>query len=299
MSLMHFSELILLRLVLLCLLAVVAVPAQAQSQTDDIYQANVRTKLNKEIEYLSAQGYERFGTPDVKAIFRGGVQKVEVDLKSGETYAVIAACDQDCSHVQLSLLDRRGQLIVKSPEAAAVVIVNGSPPDTGTYTLQLDVPGCSSKACSGGIALTRLKAVGSIAPPTDVAPTAEEIARRMQTELKRIGCYTSDVDGRWGHASAEAVKALNRNTKSSLAAETPSMDALLELAAVTVKNCGLKCEDGKIERDGKCVAKPVQRATHQAGIQQKPSSSGSDGSCFNNCIARTRWPPHCAARCAR
>lgn len=290
-------------------LAVVAcqtVHAWAQTAPPDIYQTNVQQKLEKELEYLAGQGYERFGKNDVIAILKGGQQKIEAPLKAGETYAVIAACDQDCTHVQLSLLTKTGQMMMKSPEAAPVVIINGSPPDSGVYVLQLDVPGCNSKACQGGVALARLKpqaitVESSTSAPQDPA-LSYDLAKRIQTELKRVGCYAGAADGTWADSTVDAIKAANLKAKSSLEAGAPAIDTLLKLTAITTKLCGPSCTDGQLAQDGKCVAKVVQKTPPKPAPQQaaKPvAEKSSDGDCFNRCIARVRWAPTCANRCAR
>lgn len=292
--------------VMLAVVAFQAVAAWAQTASSDIYQANVQQKLEKELEYLAGQGYERFGKNDVIAILKGGQQKIESPLRAGETYAVIAACDQDCTHVQLSLLSKAGQMMMKSPEVAPVVIINGSPPESGVYVIQLDVPGCNSKACQGGVALARLKpqtgAVPSPMPVPQDPALSRDLAMRIQTELKRVGCYAGTADGTWADSTAEAVKAVNLKAKSSMDASAPAIDTLLKLTSITTKLCGPSCADGQVALDGKCVAKVVQKTPPKPAPQQvaKPAADkGSDGSCFNKCMAHVRWVPTCANRCAR
>ena len=55
---------------------------------------------------------------------------------------------------------------------------------------------------------------------------AGEIARRLQVELKRVGCDPISVDGVWGASSERALSTFNEQTHSSFDVKTASLEAV-------------------------------------------------------------------------
>jgi peptidoglycan hydrolase-like protein with peptidoglycan-binding domain len=85
----------------------------------------------------------------------------------------------------------------------------------------------------------------------DIAP--DELVRRLQTELKRVGCYFGEVDGTWGASSRGAVEAFVRTTGLTLKSAEPSAEVVNAVASQLVRICPLKCAPSEIEQGGKCV----------------------------------------------
>jgi len=56
-----------------------------------------------------------------------------------------------------------------------------------------------------------------------------ELARSIQTELRRLGCYRQDIDGDWGKGSQRALSDYYRNTKQVSAGMEPSVALLGDL----------------------------------------------------------------------
>jgi len=61
------------------------------------------------------------------------------------------------------------------------------------------------------------------------ADKAKELARNVQTELRRVGCYRQTVDGDWGKGSIRALSDYYRNTKQAIASTDPSVELLSDL----------------------------------------------------------------------
>lgn len=70
--------------------------------------------------------------------------------------------------------------------------------------------------------------VGSI-PSQDEGEKQQELARTVQTELRRLGCYRMAVDGDWGKGSARALGDYFRNTSQEATAQGPTVELLSEL----------------------------------------------------------------------
>jgi uncharacterized caspase-like protein len=135
----------------------------------------------------------------------------------------------------------------------------------------------------------------SPAPAENTAPLPEtsdpkEVAANMQTELKRIGCYSGRVGDGWGPQSRLALERFNDLATLELPPEEPqtaSLDALkawkgpnCEIAAVTPKATPRPAAVPKKQAAPKKstpskAARPAQAPRQAAKPRPKPSSSGS------------------------
>jgi Na+-transporting methylmalonyl-CoA/oxaloacetate decarboxylase gamma subunit len=96
---------------------------------------------------------------------------------------------------------------------------------------------------------TSVASVARIVPPPPAAPPpgapampeidAKEIARNLQGELKRVGCYNGAVDGVWGPLAQTAVEHFNQHTGKHLKAETASVDATASIKESKGRVCPL------------------------------------------------------------
>jgi hypothetical protein len=90
----------------------------------------------------------------------------------------------------------------------------------------------------------------------DAAPTEPEaLIRVVQTELKRVGCYSGGIDGQWGSRSREALADFAGFTKLSLPNDEPTSKALQAIAGQKNRVCPLQCSADENEANGRCVAR--------------------------------------------
>lgn len=66
---------------------------------------------------------------------------------------------------------------------------------------------------------------------------ATELARSVQTELRRLGCYRSAIDGDWGKGSVRALADYYKNTKQAVKSTNPTFDLLSELFLQSGRIC--------------------------------------------------------------
>ncbi|MEZ5805115.1 MAG: caspase family protein [Rhizobiaceae bacterium] len=66
---------------------------------------------------------------------------------------------------------------------------------------------------------------------------AEDLARKVQTELRRLGCYRMEVDGDWGPGSSRALNDYYRNTKQQVASAGPTVELLGDLFLQSGRIC--------------------------------------------------------------
>ncbi|MEA2917207.1 MAG: hypothetical protein QOJ15_9288 [Bradyrhizobium sp.] len=144
-------------------------------------------------------------------------------------------------------------------------------------------------------------AVASLTPPAQANPdrtVQQDIPRALQTELRRVGCKTGDIDGEWNASARRALSLFNDNAGTRLDVKVASIDALEVVKAKTGRVCPLDCERGtrasgdrcvKITCDsdevlgsnGTCRPKPERAprvVTHQE--RRAPAAAGGRGRCF-------------------
>jgi hypothetical protein len=214
---------------------------------DRDYVEDVRAKLGERREHLSSQGY-RLHTPEaIEPIHRDKANRIRLSLKAGITYAIIAACDRDCAHVQISLLDQNETHLIQSPEKEPIVIVSGTPATDGPYTAELHAPGCRMRACHAGMVVMRLDATLERAPTVaePPAPRSEhELVSALQRELKRVGCDPGEVDGEWGPNSRDALAKFAKNANVALDVDGPSETALAAIVSRKDQVCSALIASG-------------------------------------------------------
>lgn len=82
--------------------------------------------------------------------------------------------------------------------------------------------------------------------------TAADLALATQSQLARIGCL-SQIDGKWGESSREALQAYAERKGLKLASLAPTEELLNDLKAIGNRVCPLICGKGMEVRDNRCV----------------------------------------------
>jgi len=130
-----------------------------------------------------------------------------------------------------------------------------------------------------------------------------ELALALQTELKRVKCYSNSVDGDWGRGSRAALKNFSRYAKLNLATEEPTMDALNAVGGSKDRVCPLTCgvqyrvqgdqcvkktcpSGQRLNSRGQCIKLVVKKVVKQPAARSAPKkkkSLNSDDEC------RKKW----------
>jgi uncharacterized caspase-like protein len=76
------------------------------------------------------------------------------------------------------------------------------------------------------------------------APTQTDITKSVQSELRRVGCYSGNADGDWDSASRRSLSQFNRNAGMKLDTKTVSADTLDAVKQKPSRVCPLVCEHG-------------------------------------------------------
>lgn len=79
-----------------------------------------------------------------------------------------------------------------------------------------------------------------------LAPSGSEaIARELQKELKRVGCYGGHLNGEWTRSTREAMKAFSDRVNAKLPIDKPDSILLALVQGHSEKVCGVPCPSGQ------------------------------------------------------
>jgi len=114
--------------------------------------------------------------------------------------------------------------------------------------------------------MTKEEKLAALTPPADKSdqPTAVDLPRSLQAELRRVGCNTGSVDSNWSAAAQKAMDLFNKHTGMKLDVKTASIDALDAVKAKPSRVCPLICEHG-FKADGDRCSKITCRAGYEVG----------------------------------
>jgi len=101
------------------------------------------------------------------------------------------------------------------------------------------------------------------------AMSPQETTRLVQSELRRVGCLTTSVDGDWNVSSQRSLTLFNRYAGTKLDTKLASFDALDAIKARSGRVCPLVCDHG-FRVDGDACTKIVCKS----GLELQ-----EDGSC--------------------
>ncbi len=84
------------------------------------------------------------------------------------------------------------------------------------------------------------------------------LARALQQELRRAGCYDGEINGVWSPASRKAMKSLTDRVNASLPVDRPDFILLSLAQAQSDKVCRQQCPPGQALGDkGRCLPQSV------------------------------------------
>jgi hypothetical protein len=113
---------------------------------------------------------------------------------------------------------------------------------------------------------TTAKPVGPVAALTPseprAKPSAEQLPRLLQAELRRLGCYTGSIDGSWTEATQRSLGLFNKSAGTTLDTAVASVDTLDVLQRKNERVCPLMCEHGYKAEGDTCT-----RITCKAGYE--------------------------------
>lgn len=126
-----------------------AAPAAAQ----DEWIQQVRTYLEAAAEVFEERGYRPTHEIFTGSLDEGAEEPIRFDLKAGIEYYVMGACDNDCSDLDLILLDSNGSEIDSDLLEDDAPIVGVTPTRAASYSATVRMVTCSAEPCRYGVGI--------------------------------------------------------------------------------------------------------------------------------------------------
>jgi TIR domain len=106
-------------------------------------------------------------------------------------------------------------------------------------------------------------------PPETAAispePSPQDLARSVQSELKRVGCFAGSINGEWDAVSRSSLDMFNKLAGTKLDVKLASIDMLNAIRSRTSRICPLICEHGYKANDNDACTKIACKVGYEIG----------------------------------
>lgn len=158
----------------------------------------------------------------------------------------------------------RQPVVASAPEPVRVTFTSrlDPSPESSAVTAAQPKPAPLAPAAPEPVVVTltqRADPVAGIAPAARRAPIDKgTLARELQGELRRVGCYGGEINGMWTPAARRAMKAFVERVNATLPVNDPD-DILLSLVrSHQGETCGKPCPAGEaLSEEGRCLSSAV------------------------------------------
>jgi hypothetical protein len=159
-----------------------ATPPSTQSPASPTQQAEITDEVRQQLitrigQYLTgyqqqhAAGFNQVGADTIVPMQPGRDHRFIVDLTAGARYGFIGACDDDCSNIDMELIDMNTGGVVANdmlPDDFPIPVYQ--PQANGRYMVRLLMQACTTSPCYAGVRVVSDAAPAASAPQAP-APT--------------------------------------------------------------------------------------------------------------------------------
>jgi uncharacterized caspase-like protein len=211
--------------------------ARAARETKAAEEARVAAEKKKLAEQAKAEAAERARAAAEKAA-SDKLAKENADAEAMVAEAARKAAEKaQAEKIKLAALEQKKAADTETAEARAAKDAASKPPATDANTPH-DNP-------------ARVAALPS--SPEKITMTPQQVARSLQTELRRVGCQTGEPGDDWTAASRRALGLFNKHTGLKFDVKVASVDVLDAVRGKTTRICPLICDHGFRPDGESCV----------------------------------------------
>ncbi|MFK4501237.1 hypothetical protein ABIF86_005528 [Bradyrhizobium japonicum] len=197
-------------------------------------------KIDAEEKRVAAAEKARRAEQEQARLVNEGAQQMQLakaasDLKAAQEARAAAEAAKETAQHQAAQAEQRRVAAETAPAAKnAAPSVTGQPQEAKANTD------------------TKVAALPNPQAPVP-PPSPAELAKSVQTELRRVGCLTGSASGEWDAASRRSLELFNQSAGTKFDTKTASADALDAIKLKPARVCPLICGSG-LKRDGdRCV----------------------------------------------
>jgi len=170
-------------------------------------------------------------------------EKAAADAKAAEERRVAAEKTKQAVQEQVAEVERQ-QIAANTPAA-------GTPPEIIKFAA---ADASADEPAAGPVAIERTQ--GPSLASLGAEPPPAQLAKSVQTELRRVGCLTAAADGEWNTASQRSLTLFNKHAGTKFNVRLASLDALDAIKLKPGRVCPLACEHG-FRPDGETCSRIV------------------------------------------
>ena len=80
----------------------------------------------------------------------GTDHRYRVDLSGGGHYTIVGSCDNECTNLDMELIDDNGSVVANDMAEDNYPVVTFAPPANGRYTVRILMQACTAAPCYAG-----------------------------------------------------------------------------------------------------------------------------------------------------
>lgn len=161
------------RIVVSTCICLFVIPMSAQDQ----FERQVRQQIAEVGRRIAGSGYEMTHRVFVGRLEQGKTDTITFKLERGIKYAVVGVCDQDCSDLDMRVMDPSDREIGRDVEKDDAPVVEFEAARSGDFDVQVQMSACSDNPCAYG--------VGVFA--TEVDEFDRQVRAQLEQAAKRLG----------------------------------------------------------------------------------------------------------------
>ncbi len=113
-----------------------------------------------------------------------------------------------------------------------------------------------------------------VAKASPVPRDRDGLARELQKELKRVGCYEGELNGTWTPTTRAAMKAFTDRVNATLPVDEPDPILFTMVQGQRDKVCGKPCPPGQgVSQDGRCLPNAILVQAARKGAPPVPATT--------------------------
>ena len=209
--------------------------AEAQSSWEEQLQNQTSMKSGAGYADMASNGYSLVDVPKTELVAAGDSTTVGITLQSGQSYALLGVCDNDCSDLDLALY-QNGTELVKDVTQDDWPILQVDASGSSSYEVRVTMYECSTATC--GYQLSVWQRSGSASPQASSGGSNWQEQLQQQTSVKSGEGY--------GNLSAQGFSLMDV-AQTELIAASASSDVALTLPPgseyVLLGVCDNDCSD--------------------------------------------------------
>jgi hypothetical protein len=111
----------------------------------------VRGQLMQAAISLGIGSYQLTHNPQVDDLRNNQSKTLNINLRSGISYAFVGVCDEDCRDIDLQVYDENGNLVDSDTDTDDYPMVRVNPRWSGRFRVKVTMANCTASTCYYGV----------------------------------------------------------------------------------------------------------------------------------------------------